>query len=125
MLTGKMVTICRSRVDPGETPSSNRSSRSNRSNPLLKSPPRRGGGDRWGLERSAAVERLEQFERLSKQRRITFGAEGSALDRFSHLNNPASISAFFRKKGDSNAFRKQIGDHHRRRRKNRQSVCYR
>jgi hypothetical protein len=26
-------------------------------------PPRRGGGNRWGLELSAAVERLERFER--------------------------------------------------------------
>jgi len=29
--------------------------------PLLGSPLRRGGGNRWGLERSAAVERLEHF----------------------------------------------------------------
>src|SRR5581483_5537845 len=32
-------------------------------NPLLHPPPRRGGGKRRGLERSAAIERLERFER--------------------------------------------------------------
>src|SRR6185295_4649123 len=37
---------------------SKRSSRSNRSIPLLHPPPRRGGGTRWGFERSEAVERL-------------------------------------------------------------------
>src|SRR5688500_2398554 len=30
--------------------------------PSFNPPPRRGGGNRWGLERSAAVERLELFE---------------------------------------------------------------
>src|ERR1044071_8468312 len=36
---------------------------SNRSSPLLNPPPRRGGGKRWGFERSEAMERLERFER--------------------------------------------------------------
>ena len=42
---------------------SNRSKCSSRSIPHLFPPPRRGGGLRRGLERSAAVERLERFER--------------------------------------------------------------
>ncbi len=29
-------------------------------------PPRRGGGNRWGIERSVAVERLERFELATK-----------------------------------------------------------
>jgi hypothetical protein len=45
---------------------SNRSSRSNRLYPLLNPPPQsrrsRGGGQRWGLERSEAIELLERFE---------------------------------------------------------------
>ena len=51
--------------------SSNSSSRSNCSNPLLHPAPRRGGGKRWRLERSVAIEpsvaieRIEQFSMRS------------------------------------------------------------
>ena len=54
------MTLCRISRYCGKR--SNRSSRSNRSNPLLNPPPRRGGGHRWRLEQSVAVERLERFE---------------------------------------------------------------
>src|SRR5262245_37393854 len=58
---------CRS-THGGEKPCacSKRSGRSNRSSPLLHPPPRRGGGKRWGIEQSAAVERLERFEPLTR-----------------------------------------------------------
>jgi hypothetical protein len=39
-------------------------------NPLLHPPPRRGGGKRWGLDLSEAVERNEVVERF-EQFRIT------------------------------------------------------
>ena len=51
----------------GDPRSSNSSNSSSRSNPLLHPPPRRGGGLRWGLERSVAVEpskAIEQIERF-------------------------------------------------------------
>ena len=45
---------------------SNSSSRLSRSTPLLHPPPRRGGGKRWGLELSIAIERSETVERFEQ-----------------------------------------------------------
>ena len=61
---------------------SNCSSCSNRSNPLFNPPPRRGGGHRWGLERSASA----KLSTGSAVERFELGVVGdSALDRLPRI----------------------------------------
>src|SRR5262249_14567273 len=63
----------------------NRSSRSNRSNPLLNPPPRRGGDHRWRLERSASA-KLSTGSAVERLERVELGVVGdSALGRLPRI----------------------------------------